>query len=109
MGVMLSLGVTLAAGIAVWGFARNQAGVQEQQLGTAFNGNVNALNEQFVVAQVVYAASSITIYIYNSGQSPVHHSHREQRDGGYFQFHYSIVLKGSLQQKSFSLPKELLN
>src|SRR3989442_1346220 len=71
MGVMLCLGVTLAAGIAVWGFARNQAGVQEQQLGNAFNGNVNALNEQFVVAQVVYAASSITIYIYNSGQAPV--------------------------------------
>ena len=70
-GVMLSLGVTLAAGVAVWGFARNQAGVQEQQLGTAFNGNVNALNEQFIVAQVVYAASSITVYIYNSGQVPV--------------------------------------
>ena len=70
-GVMLSLGVTLAAGVAVWGFARTQAGVQEQQLGAAFNGNVNSLNEQFVVAQVVYAASSITIYFYNSGQAPV--------------------------------------
>src|SRR3989442_2409315 len=68
---MLYLGVTLAAGVAVWGFARTQAGVQEQQLGAAFNGNVNSLNEQFVVAQVVYAASSITIYFYNSGQAPV--------------------------------------
>ena len=76
-GVLLSLGVTLTAGAAVWAFARSQAGVQEQQLGTAFNSNVNALNEQFVVAQVVYAASSITIYIYNSGQAPVQFSQIE--------------------------------
>ena len=70
MGVMLSLGVTLVAGVAVWGYARTQSVVQEQQLGNAVNGNVNSLNEQFVVAQVVYASNSITLYIYNSGQIP---------------------------------------
>ena len=70
MGVMLSLGVTLVAGVAVWGYARNQSVVQEQVLGNSINGNVNALNEQFVVAQVAYASNSITIYVYNSGQIP---------------------------------------
>ena len=66
---MLSLGVTLVAGVAVWGYARSQAGVQETQLANAVNGNVNFLSEQFVVAQVVYASNAITIYIYNSGQA----------------------------------------
>jgi len=68
---MLSLAVTLVAGVAVWGYARSQSAVTEQQLGNAVNGNVNYLSEQFVVAQVVYTSStSITIYIYNSGQAP---------------------------------------
>src|SRR5713226_5628547 len=70
MGVMLSLAVTLVAGVAVWGYARSQSGATEQQIANSVNGNVNYLSEQFVVAQVVYASStSITIYIYNSGQA----------------------------------------
>ena len=67
---MLSLGVTLVAGVAVWGYARTQSAVNQQQIQNSVNNNVNYLSEQFVVAQVVYASNSITLYIYNSGQSP---------------------------------------
>jgi hypothetical protein len=60
--------MTVIAGVGVWAFARQQSGLSEQQLASATLGNVNYLNERFVVAQVSYTSNSITLYIYNNGQ-----------------------------------------
>jgi hypothetical protein len=63
--------VTLVAGIAVFSYVNDQAAVSENQLGVAFAGNVNYLDERFVVAQFSFNAyptsNSLTIYFYNSG------------------------------------------
>lgn len=72
MAAVLTIAVTLVAGAALYGYVNGQAANSENNIGVANARNVNFLNEQFVVAQIVYNAypstNSVTIYFYNSGE-----------------------------------------
>jgi len=66
---MLLIAMTLVAGFAVFGYVRLQANVSELSYAQSVGGTMSYLQERFVVAQVTYTASAITIYVYTNGQT----------------------------------------
>jgi hypothetical protein len=89
VATVLLVAITLIAGAALFGYVNAQAAGSENKLGAANAGNVNFLNERFVVPQVAYAYTSsttttitsvttstatlstgkvVTLYIYNNGE-----------------------------------------
>lgn len=74
VGSLLAIAITIIAGAAVFGFVNGQAGVSESQYGQAVGGTVNYLQERFVVIDLNFTTSKVTIWLYNNGQvnlSPV--------------------------------------
>jgi hypothetical protein len=67
---MLLIAMTLVAGFAVFGYVRLQANVSELSYAQSVGGTMNYLQERFVVAQVTYTATAITVYVYTNGQIP---------------------------------------
>jgi flagellin-like protein len=71
MAAVITIAITVIAGAALFGYINGEATNSENKLGTANAANVNFLNEQFVVAQIVYdsypTTNQLTIYFYNSG------------------------------------------
>jgi len=65
---MLLIAMTLVAGFAVFGYVRLQANVSELSYAQSVGGTMSYLQERFVVAQVTYTASAVTVYIYTNGQ-----------------------------------------
>jgi len=66
---VLLIAITLIAGFAVFGYVNVQAASNESQLGAAYAGNVNYLKERFVIAQMIFASGSVTVYVYNNGEA----------------------------------------
>ncbi len=69
IGTILAISLTLIIGTALFGFVNSQAGTSESQINNAAQGDVSNLQERFVVAQVVYTSNSVTVDIYNNGQT----------------------------------------
>jgi hypothetical protein len=67
---MLLIAMTLVAGFAVFGYVRLQANVSELSYAQSVGGTMSYLQERFVVAQVTYTATAVTVYIYTNGQIP---------------------------------------
>ena len=65
----MMIAITLVAGTAVFGYVRTQANVSELAYGQNVGGTLNFLQERFVIPLVSYTPNSITIYIYNNGQT----------------------------------------
>src|SRR5207245_3805948 len=65
----MTIAVTLVAGTTVFGYVRSQANLSELALSQNVGGTLNFLQERFVVPLVSYTSNSITIYIYNNGQT----------------------------------------
>ena len=51
VAAVLTIAITLIAGAALFGYVNGQAATSESNLGNAVGGNVNFLNERFVVPQ----------------------------------------------------------
>jgi hypothetical protein len=65
---MLAIAITLVAGAAAWGLARNQAAVSENALQSNVGGTNNFLSEQFKVIDMYSSSSTtITFLVYNTG------------------------------------------
>jgi flagellin-like protein len=67
-GTLMTIGITLVAGTAVFGYVRTQANVSELAYGQNVGGTLNYLQERFVIPLVSYTSNSVTIYLYNNGQ-----------------------------------------
>jgi len=85
VGSILSIALTILAGVAVFGYVRTEAGVSEGQYGQSVGQTVNHLAESFGVVQANFnypgsanfppgcstscrfASTSVTLYFYNSG------------------------------------------
>jgi len=67
---MLLIAMTLIAGIAIFGYVNDQAGVSELSYAQSVGGTLSFLQERFVTSLVTYTAGAITIYIYTNGQIP---------------------------------------
>ncbi len=65
----MTIAITLVAGTAVFGYVRTQANVSELAYGQNVGGTLNFLQERFVIPLVSYTSNSVTIYIYNNGQT----------------------------------------
>jgi len=65
----MTMAITLAAGTTVFSYVRSQANLSELAYGQNVGGTLNFLQERFVIPQVSYTSNSITIYIYNNGQT----------------------------------------
>ena len=65
----MTMAITLVAGTAVFGYVRNQANVSELAYGQNVGGTLNFLQEKFVIPLVSYSSNSVTIYVYNNGQT----------------------------------------
>lgn len=70
VATMLLLAMTVVAGFALFGFVRAEAGSSELSYAQNVGGTIQYLQERFVVPQVSYSASSVTIYVYTSGAVP---------------------------------------
>jgi flagellin-like protein len=57
MGSLLMIGITLVAGVAVYGWVATQAGVSENAYGKQVSNNVNYLSEHFVVVTQAFAGT----------------------------------------------------
>jgi len=74
VGSLLAIAITVIAGAAVFGYVNTQAGVSERKYGNSVGATVQFLEERFVVVQLNYTSSSVTLWLYNMGQinlSPV--------------------------------------
>ena len=65
----MTIAVTLVAGTTVFGYVRSQANLSELALSQNVGGTLNLLQERFVVPLVSFSSNSVTIYIYNNGQT----------------------------------------
>jgi hypothetical protein len=65
---MLTIAITLIAGAAVFGYVNSQAKVTESQYGASVGSTVNFLQERFIVMDMNFSSSKVTIWIYNNGQ-----------------------------------------
>ena len=65
----MTIAITLVAGTAVFGYVRSQANVSELAYGQNVGSTLNFLQERFVIPLVSYSSTSVTIYIYNNGQT----------------------------------------
>lgn len=65
----MTIAITLVAGTAVFGYVRTQANLSELAYGQNVGGTLNFLQERFVIPLVSYTSNSVTIYIYNNGQT----------------------------------------
>jgi len=63
------IAITLVAGTAVFGYVRGQANVSELAYGQNVGGTLNFLQERFVIPLVSYSSNSVTVYVYNNGQT----------------------------------------
>lgn len=70
VATMLLLAMTVVAGFALFGFVRAEAGSSELSYAQNVGGTIQYLQEAFVVPQVSYSSSSVTIYVYTSGEVP---------------------------------------
>jgi hypothetical protein len=68
IGAVLTIALTLIAGAAVFSYVNSQALVSEQQLGASSGATNNYLAEQYSVINANYTASSVSLWLYNSGQ-----------------------------------------
>src|SRR5712692_10519382 len=68
-GTLMMIAITLVAGTAVFGYVRTQANVSELAYGQNVGGTLNFLQERFVIPLVSYSSDSVTIYLYNNGQT----------------------------------------
>ena len=68
VATVLLIGATLIAGFAVWGWVNGEAGVSERAYGASVGGNVNYLEEKFVVVNLNFSSSAVTVWLYNDGQ-----------------------------------------
>jgi hypothetical protein len=68
VGAILAIAITLVAGAAAWGYARNQAVVSESALQTNYGITNNFLNEKFEVTTMYFGSTTqATFWIYNLG------------------------------------------
>ncbi len=65
----MTMAITIVASTAVFGYVRTQANVSELAYGQNVGGTLNFLQERFVIPLVSYTSNSVTIYIYNNGQT----------------------------------------
>src|SRR5881628_1415463 len=65
----MTIAVTLVAGTTVFSYVRSQANLSELALSQNVGGTLNFLQERFVVPLVSYTSNTVTIYIYNNGQT----------------------------------------
>ena len=65
----MTMAITLVAGTAVFGYVRTQANVSELAYGQNVGSTLNFLQERFVIPLVSYSSNTITIYLYNNGQT----------------------------------------
>jgi hypothetical protein len=65
----MTVAVTLVAGTTVFGYVRSQANLSELALSQNVGSTLGFLQERFVVPLVSYSSNSVTIYIYNNGQT----------------------------------------
>src|SRR2546422_1157668 len=68
-GTLMTMAITLVAGTAVFGYVRTQANVSELAYGQNVGSTLNFLQERFVIPLVSYSSNSVTIYVYNNGQT----------------------------------------
>jgi len=62
--------MTLVAGFAIFGWVRSDANTSELSYAQSVGGTVSLMQERFVPALLTYTSSTITVYIYTSGQVP---------------------------------------
>jgi len=65
----MTIAITLVAGTAVFGYVRSQANVSELAYGQNVGVTLNFLQERFVIPLVSYSSNSVTVYVYNNGQT----------------------------------------
>ena len=65
----MTMAITLVAGTAVFGYVRTQANVSELAYGQNVGTTINFLQERFVIPLVSYSSNTVTIYVYNNGQT----------------------------------------
>src|SRR2546427_10811446 len=65
----MTMAITLVAGTAVCGYVRTQANVSELAYGQNVGTTINFLQERIVIPLVSYTSNSVTIYVYNNGQT----------------------------------------
>jgi archaellum component FlaF (FlaF/FlaG flagellin family) len=75
LGAVLMIGVTLAVAFTAWAWARSAAQNSELTFGNAVGSNINYMKENFEIIYVNYSSASpsqsATVWIYNTGSSPV--------------------------------------
>jgi hypothetical protein len=72
MASILSIVITLIAGFSVFSYVNGQAAVSMRQLGSAYGSTVNYLQERFVVVNVNFSSSKVTIWLYNNGATTLY-------------------------------------
>ncbi len=64
---LLTVAITIIAGVAVFGWVNSQAGVSEGLYGQSVGNTVNFLNERFVVVNLNFTSDNMTVWVYNNG------------------------------------------
>lgn len=67
MAAVVTIAVTVIAGAALYGFINGEATSNEQQIGQAAGATANFLAERFVIVDMSFTASTVSVWIYNNG------------------------------------------
>ena len=66
---VLVIAITIITGAGVFSFVNSQAGVSAQQYGENVGSHISYFGEQFIIADINFTSSNVTVWIYNNGQS----------------------------------------
>ncbi|MEM0287407.1 MAG: archaellin/type IV pilin N-terminal domain-containing protein [Nitrososphaerota archaeon] len=69
VGALLTVAITIIAGVAVFSFVNSQAGVSENIYGQSVGNTVSFLAEKFIIVDINYSnnGNSLSIWLYNTG------------------------------------------
>ena len=68
MGSLLAIAITITAGVAVFSYVNNQARVTEGQYGASVGTTVDYLQERFVIVDMNFTSTQLTVWFYNNGR-----------------------------------------
>ena len=97
VGVVLTVGITIIAGAAVWGYVRIQANISENSLNNGVLVDNDFLSEHFNVETMYFGSTtSATFWVYNTGNVPfLTFSVRLYGPSGTFNLLYNYTVSGS--------------
>jgi flagellin-like protein len=71
LGTILLVALTIAVGFAAWAWIRSSAIKSESGYNSEISGNINQLNERFVIINANFSTQTVSVWFYDEGSTTI--------------------------------------